>query len=333
MTSYADASDAPVDVLVVGEALVDLVHGHAGMREYPGGSPANVALGLGRLGVDVALLTDLGRDDRGRRLGMHLEEASVRVLDASFSDAPTSTASAFIGADGSARYSFDVQWRVRSSLPPIRSRIVHTGSIAAFREPGAAAVRSLVRCTDAAEITFDPNIRPALVGDRDEVLDAFEAIASHASVVKLSDEDASWLYPDASASDVLAAVRELGPHLVAFTAGANGSLISVGGETMDIPAVSVQTVDTIGAGDAYMASLIASLLEHPSESLTPELARHIGYRAARAAAITVSRSGADLPTLAEVEGWSAPAAGTGAFSDRNPEHPRGFAPAPRTVHR
>lgn len=297
----ADLTTEVVDVLVVGEALVDIVQRDGTVLEHPGGSPANVALGLGRLGVDVALLTDLGRDERGARVAAHLASSAVRVLPDSFSDTATSTAAAFIGPDGGASYDFDVHWNPRADRLPIRPRIVHTGSIAAFLAPGADAVRALIRDIGAAELTFDPNIRPALIGSRSEAMPAFEATASVASVVKLSAEDAEWLYPGWSPREVLETIRGLGPRIVVMTLGVQGSLMSVRDEIVEIPGVPVDVVDTIGAGDTYMASLIASLLEHPGRSFSTRRARDIGRRASCAAALTISRAGADLPRAAELE--------------------------------
>lgn len=300
VTDAALASEV-VDVLVVGEALVDIVHRDGEVLEHPGGSPANVALGLGRLGANVTLLTHVGRDERGIRVAAHLAASGVRVSPNSFSDRATSTASAFIGPDGSASYEFDVHWNPRASGLPVRPRIAHTGSIAAFLAPGAGAVRTLLRELDADELTFDPNIRAGLIGTHAEAMPSFEAMASLATVVKLSDEDAAWLYPGRSTRAVLETVRSLGPALVAMTLGAHGSLISVGDEVVEIPAATVDVVDTIGAGDAYMASLIASLLAYPSRSVSAQRAREIGRRASSAAALTVSRAGADLPSAAELQ--------------------------------
>jgi fructokinase len=295
----SSAVKRPIDVLVIGEALVDIVHTSGGDVEHPGGSPANVALGLGRLGVDVALLSDIGRDERGDRIARHLEESSVQVLASSFSNRATSSATAVIADDGSAEYLFDVRWDPRPD-PGVRPRIVHTGSIAAFMEPGCRLVAELIRTTDASEITFDPNIRPALLGDQAEALEVFEQLASFATAVKMSDEDAAWLYPATAPLQVLERVRTLGPRLVALTMGASGSLLSCGDAVVEVPTVAVDVVDTIGAGDTYMASLIASLVEYPSASITRSQLHLIGTRAARAAAITVSRAGADLPNRDDI---------------------------------
>lgn len=289
-----------VDVLVVGEALIDIVDSPAGLVEHPGGGPANVALGLGRLGVDVALLTALGRDERGTAITRHLEASEVQVLPTSFSARPTSTATARIGADGSAEYDFAVRWEVTTEAVPTIRRLVHTGSIAAFLSPGAAAVRELLGRRPAPEISFDPNLRPALLGERDAVLPVFEATAALCTVVKLSDEDAAWLYPGLAPVEVVRRIRALGPRLVAITLGHAGSLLSAGSAVVEVPAVPAEVVDTIGAGDSYMASLIASVLERGSSRLSASDLTEMGQRAGLAAAITVSRAGADLPFQREL---------------------------------
>ena len=289
-----------IDVLVIGEALIDVVRSPAGDVGHVGGSPANVALGLGRLGVDVALLTCIGRDARGTAIAEHLADSGVDVLEESFSDAATSTAIATLAADGSASYQFDVTWRLPAGVLPVRPRIVHTGSIAAFLAPGADAVREHLAGVGADEITFDPNIRPALIGSREQALPVFEQTARLASVVKLSDEDAEWLYPGDGPAEVLERILALGPRLAAITLGGAGSMLAAGDHTVEVPVTAVDVVDTIGAGDTYMASMIDSILAEGTDALTRDAVERIGRRASRAAAVTVSRAGADLPTRAEI---------------------------------
>ncbi|MGO4689218.1 carbohydrate kinase family protein [Glaciibacter sp. 2TAF33] len=296
--------ERPAEVLVVGEALVDVVSGAMGTFEHPGGSPANVALGLGRLEVNVALLTRIGRDERGKAIAEHLERSGVRVLPESWVDAPTSTAIATISLDGSAHYIFDIEWSLPGILTGVQPRVIHTGSIAAFLSPGADVVRALLWSASdmkATEVTFDPNIRPALLSDVENVRQAFEAIAGLATVVKMSEEDASWLYPNRSPFDVLTTVRALGPRLAVMTLGGEGSILSAGAFLIEVPASRVDVIDTIGAGDTYMAVLIDAVLEEGTQSLTPDVVRRIGRRASRAAALTVSRAGAELPTKSELD--------------------------------
>ena len=288
-------------VYVIGEALVDVVRMAGSINEIPGGSPANVACGLGRLGVETTFLTHLAVDGRGQALVRHLTEAGVRLADGSSSAARTSTATAIIDRDGVASYEFDLEWALpeKVQIPP--ARIVHTGSIASFLEPGASSVAKLLRrARGSSLISYDPNIRPSIIGYRFDNIEAFESIASLSDVVKLSDEDSKWLYPDLSIEASMEHILDLGPTLVAMTRGSAGSTLMTQGFYVEIRPVKVNVVDTIGAGDTYMASLLYSLLDVDPAQLLESGLRLIGERAAVAAAITVSRPGADLPTFTEV---------------------------------
>ncbi len=291
---------ARCDVLVIGEALIDVVDDGTVAAEHVGGSPANVALGLGRRGVSVSLLTQVADDARGNAIIEHLRASGVDVLPESLVGAATSVAAAQIDSDGHAAYTFDVHWGPFE--PPVTSaRIVHTGSIAAFMAPGASSVLRALQQTDAAEITFDPNIRPDLVGEHAATVATFEAIAHLSTVVKLSDQDALWLYPGVSVEAAVDAILGLGPRLVVMTLGSAGAIMATRGGRVRVPAVTIEAVDTIGAGDTFMASLIHSLLQHGSAGLRRDDLEEIGQAAARAAAITVSRAGADLPWERELE--------------------------------
>jgi len=293
---------ASSQVYVVGEALIDIVHLDGGKSEHPGGSPTNVAYGLGLLGVDTTLLSHFGNDDRGRVLVRHVESAGVRIAPESLSADRTSTAAAEIDDSGSARYVFDIDWSLPESVivPPVS--IIHTGSIATFLEPGASAVRRLLAAASgAALITYDPNIRPALVGEHSSAVATFEATARLSTVVKLSDEDAYWLYPEEKIEDTLNRILKLGPVLAVATRGGNGSLLFTHDVRVELPSARVNVVDTIGAGDTYMASLIDSLLHLDPAQLNSADLRTMGERASVAAGITVSRPGAALPNRAEVD--------------------------------
>jgi len=290
-----DTNEADGSVVVIGEALIDVVEQATASVEHVGGSPANVALGLGRLGVPVSLLTYLARDRRGQSVSQHLEASGVRVLDVSFSAQRTSTAVARIGNDGAADYTFDLEWDVSGDQIEESPTLVHTGSIGAFLQPGASTVLRHLQNTPAMEVSFDPNIRSALVGSRDEALGCFEAITKVATVVKMSDEDAEWLFPGASVDDVLDQVLARGPRLVAVTRGGDGAVLSTGAHRVPLPAAKTDVVDTIGAGDTFMASLISSVVASGSHSLTSDDLERMGAKAIRAAALTVSRAGADLP--------------------------------------
>lgn len=207
----------------------------------------------------------------------------------------TSTAVARIADDGHADYSFDLAWNDFARPDDIRPQVVHTGSIGAFLEPGAASVRTLLRETPAAEITFDPNIRPAVLGSRSTVFPVFETTARMSTVLKMSDEDAAWLYPGLPLENVLDEVLALGLTLAAITLGAEGALLAHAEHRLQIPAANVAAVDTIGAGDTFMASLIRAVLTVGSKRLDQDTIQRIGRDAVTTAAVTVSRAGADLP--------------------------------------
>ena len=166
---------AGADVVVVGEALIDIVVSSQGTVEHPGGSPANVAYGLGRLNVPTALLTSIGDDHHGAAIERHLASAGVELLTAAGRPGRTATATATLASDGSAQYDFDIQWELPAIAPVTLPKILHTGSIATFLEPGASAVRELLeqvhqRCV----VTYDPNVRPALLGSQTEAKTIFE---------------------------------------------------------------------------------------------------------------------------------------------------------------
>ncbi|UVJ39100.1 carbohydrate kinase [Arthrobacter sp. CJ23] len=291
-----------LDAIVIGEALIDIVNAPEGSISYPGGSPANVAYGLGRLGVRTGLLTAIGEDEHGTAISNHLQSAGVRLLPGSTSLERTATATATLAADGSASYDFDIAWQLAHVAPATVPKVLHTGSIATFLAPGASTVRTLLeQCHRSCLVTYDPNIRPALLGSHAEALTLFEDLLPLTDVVKLSDEDAQWLYPALSPDDVVSRLLEHGAGLAVITKGADGALLATPGARFSIPSVKTTVADTIGAGDSYMAALIFGLLARGEEAFVPAALETIGQTAARAAAITVSRPGANPPTSEELD--------------------------------
>ena len=290
-----------MDVIVIGEALIDIVNGPEGSTSYPGGSPANVAYGLGRLGVQTGLLTAIGDDEHGTAITNHLHSAGVRLLPGSTSLERTATATATLAPDGSASYEFDIAWQLAPVAPAIIPKILHTGSIATFLAPGAGIVRTLLeQCHQDCLVTYDPNIRPALLGSHTEAKAIFEDLLPFTDVVKLSDEDAHWLYPGSSPDDVASRLLQHGARLAVITQGADGALLATRGARFSLPSVKAEVADTIGAGDSYMAALILGLLTRAEEAFWPVALENIGQTASMAAAITVSRPGANPPTYSEL---------------------------------
>ena len=293
--------DAMTHALVIGEALIDIVETADGSRELVGGRPAHVALGRARQGHAARLLTRIGRDPRGERIAEHVTGSGAGLADESWTATGTSTAHARLQPDGSAEYVFDIDWSIDAS-DPSDAALVHTGSIALFLEPGGTAVLDILRAAAGrALVTLDPNIRPALVGERAAALVRFEQAAAAADLVKLSDEDAAWLYPGLSPEEVLSAVAAHGPRIVVITRGAEGAIGLGPGGIAEVDALAVTVVDTIGAGDAYMASLVASALDEPALFDSDAVFRAALRGAAVAAGLTVARAGANPPTRAELD--------------------------------
>ncbi len=301
-------------VLVVGESLTDIVvHPGEAPVEHPGGSPMNVAVGLSRLGIATGFHTSIGGDDRGAEILRQLAESSVAVTPESTNRESTSTARATIGSSGAAEYDFAVHWQ---PAPGVRAGegtlAVHAGSVSAVIEPGASEVREIIeaarsRCT----ISYDPNVRPQLMGTRESARRRIEAIVSLADVVKSSDEDLQWLFPDQDPLDAAARWARGGPALVVVTRGGAGAWATTGAVTVTVDAPRVELVDTIGAGDSFMAGLLAALADRSLLGTdrrdvlaalgADELAGIVRF-AIGCAAITVTRAGADPPTRADLAG-------------------------------
>ncbi|MDO4792197.1 MAG: carbohydrate kinase [Buchananella hordeovulneris] len=305
--------------LVIGEALIDIVESAGESSEIPGGSPANVALTMSRLGHPSLLHTCLGVDSRGRAIEQHLGASGVKLTESSFAAPRTSTALAKIGPTGAADYVFDVDWSP-APLPELKGAptLVHTGSIAAVLSPGAQLVeQTLSSLREVATITYDPNARPQLMGNAATARRTVERLVSLADLVKVSDEDLEWLLgtPMESVEQVEAAARtwlDLGPALVIVTRGKHGAVaVSCSGDCVSVPAgADVKVVDTVGAGDSFMGGLNSALWREGllgaerREALrqaTQEQLVAIVQRAAAVANITVSRAGANPPTQAELD--------------------------------
>jgi fructokinase len=295
-------NDRPApSVLVIGESLMDVVRVGDDEYRHPGGSPMNVAYGLARLGVDTRLLTRIGPDSDGDAIRQHLAAAGVTLLDESLDGARTSVSTANIGPDGSASYSFEIDWRLAGFSGLHQAKWIHVGSIATFLPPGADSLERLLQALgNTTSISYDPNIRPSIIGDHAQAIGRFERISRLAKVVKLSDEDAAWLYPSLSEKFVVDKILALGPDMVALTRGAAGARISTRQSTVEIPAPRVEVADTIGAGDSFMAALISALLAMDVRNMAIQQLEHVARLSVMAAALTCTRPGAQPPTLLEL---------------------------------
>lgn len=296
-------------ILALGEALVDVVDTGEQVSEHVGGSLLNVACGLARLGLDATIAAWIGRDERGDRLREWAASSGAAFAPGSDAAAQTPVAYATIDAAGRATYTFDLTWDV-PVLDVGAYGHVHTGSIAATLEPGGAKVLDVVRRT-AGTVSYDPNVRPALMGTPQAVLQRVEDIVAASDLVKASDEDVAWLYPGRPLADAARRWLDLGAGLVVVTRGPEGATVFLGtGAAHDEPTAPVDVGDTVGAGDSFMAGLLAKLCElgylggnqagARLRSATWEELRPALRQAIATSTITVSRRGAYAPTPDEV---------------------------------
>lgn len=249
--------------LVIGEALIDAVERpgtNERTQEHVGGSPLNVAVGLARLGRGIDFLTHIGADEPGRRIAEYTEAAGAHIVPGSVSADRTPTAVATIAGDGSATYAFDLDWQLSGAPPVAPPLFVHTGSIAAVREPGCLAVAALLDAYRlSATVTFDPNVRPSLITNRDQARERIEHLVERGDIVKASHEDLRWIEPSHDPERTARTWLASGPALVVLTMGDRGSVAFCAAGEARVAAIPVQVVDTVGAGDAFMVGLLDAL--------------------------------------------------------------------------
>lgn len=305
---------------MIGEALIDLIQqgGDGSYDARPGGSPFNVAIGLGRLDVPVSLVARFGRDRLGMLLRRHAEASAVQLPPGTESPLPTTLALAAVDDAGQAGYSFyldataGLEWGDDGLGAGLAvGDLLHVGSIASWYGRSGEAVLALQRTVHAAGstlISYDPNLRPSLIGDRDAAAGHVEAAVRAAHVVKASTEDLAWLYPNAAIADTAARWSAAGPGLVVVTAGGDGArAYADGAEVAATPVLRVEVRDTVGAGDAFMAGLLAGLVDAgvraPAKlaTLGPDGVAQALRFAATVAGRTCERPGADPPGRAELE--------------------------------
>ena len=301
--------------LVVGESLVDVVHDRSGrVREYAGGSAANVAVALARLERPTWFATSFADDPRGRLLADHLARAGVSLAVDPAAVPRTAEAVARLQADGSASYSFDIEWDLNPLALPaaVTPVVVHACSLGAVLQPGADAVAGLVAgLRSTATVSYDINVRPGVTGTGPEVVTLVERLVALSDVVKASDEDLAALWPERSWRESAQALLALGPSAVMVTRGgaAAVAVTATAGEVVGVVR-SVEVADTIGAGDTFGAAtldalwargLVGSARRAALRDLDADGWRSVLAYAATAAAVTVSRPGADPPYRHELD--------------------------------
>ncbi|MFI6727111.1 carbohydrate kinase [Streptomyces sp. R-74717] len=300
-----------LDLLVIGECVADIVRlPGAADQVHPGGSPANVAYGLARLGHGATLLTQLGPDDNGRLIRGHLTGAGVEIRTDGATE-PTPSAAVTLGDGGQAAYTFEITWTLDAVSLDRAPHHVHTGSIATVMEPGAATVLAAVESLrTSATISYDPNVRPELMGEHDAAVRKVECCVALSDVVKASDEDLQWLYPGQEPERVAERWLATGPAVVLVTRGSDGALAVTPDGQVTVDALPADVVDTVGAGDAFMSGTLHALASHGLlgadgrerlRALERDTVTDVLRHAAAAAAVTVARAGANPPDEAELK--------------------------------
>ncbi len=303
-------------VAVLGEALIDLLpDGERDFHAAEGGSPANIAVAVARLGHPSQFLGGLSTDRWGDLLAAHLQAAGVGTDLAPRREAPTAVALVDLAPDGSAIYRFlwdDTADRTVTiaDLPADLGDDIawlQVGSVAAaLPDSGAVTAELVARERGRRLVACDPNVRTMVHGDGNEPRDRLRHLTEQADLVKISDEDLAFVFPDRSVDEVVDHWLGGRAALVAVTSGGAGAMLASGDHRVEVVAPATTVADTVGAGDTFMAGLLAGLLDAGVvdraglEALDARGLEALGIFAARAAAITVSRPGADPPTRADL---------------------------------
>ena len=297
-------------VWVAGEVLIDLIPDGSDRTLIVGGGPANTAKALSKLGIDTQFIDGISSDKYGQMAKDEMISAGVKLDYVKYSDKPTCLAIVSLSDSGSASYEFVIENTATFDftlnwLPNPQTEqpsLLHIGTLATVIEPGATVLFEWAQTVaKVAPIVFDPNIRPAVIRDRDLYVKQVERWVSISSAVKVSDEDIKWLYPSLEIEQVVNNWLAKGPSLIVVTYGDKGLVGFRVGEKVRVDAIKVAVADTVGAGDTVGAILVEAIVKDGLKSLSGVRLEMMLKRAAKAAAITVSRSGANPPTLKEIE--------------------------------
>jgi fructokinase len=297
-------------VWVVGEVLIDLIPDGSKHVAVVGGGPANTAKALANLGVKTYFIDGVSNDEYGQMAKAQLLSANVLLDYTQYSNKPTSTAKIALSKSGSASYEFVIEDTATFDfsdlwLPDpqsLKPTLLHIGTLATVIEPGASVLFKWAQSVaTVAPIVFDPNIRPAVLGDKDEYVKKIEKWVAISPVVKVSDEDLNWLYPGKTINEIVNKWLEVGVQLVVVTLGDKGITAYRENEEISVDAVKVVVADTVGAGDTVGAVLVEAIVKNGLDKLTGEVLKTMLNRAVKAAAITVSRTGAKPPSKEEMD--------------------------------
>ena len=294
---------------MVGEILIDLIPEGADRKPIVGGGPANTAKALAKLGIDTQFIDGISSDQYGQMAKNELLTAGAKLDFLKYSDKPTCLAIVSLSESGSATYEFVIEntatfdftseWLPNPQTE--RPSLLHIGTLATVIEPGASVLFEWAQSVAKfAPIVFDPNIRPAVISDRAQYVAQVERWVAISSAVKVSDDDLKWLYPSLEIKQVVNDWLTKGPSLIVVTYGDKGLTGYRKNERVSVDAVKTAVADTVGAGDTVGAILVEAIVKDGLDNLTGVRLETMLKRAAKAAAITVSRVGANPPTSEEL---------------------------------
>jgi fructokinase len=296
-------------VWVCGEVLIDLIPDGTERKAVVGGGPANTAKALAKLGIATQFIDGISSDQYGQMALKELQQDGVLLDYVNSSDKPTALAIISLSNAGAATYEFVIDETAtfdfsHTWLPDpfkLKPALLHIGTLVTAIEPAASILHEWAsQVADVAAVVFDPNIRPAVMGKRDLYVAAVEKWVAISACVKVSDDDLYWLYPDEKIELVVNRWLSDGIALVVVTYGAKGITGYTSSGSVAVDAVKVEVVDTVGAGDTVGAVLVEAIVEKGLSNLTGDLLRNALARAASAAAITCSRTGARPPSKMEL---------------------------------
>ncbi len=294
-----------MSIWVCGEVLIDVLP----TGPVVGGGPANTAKALARMGYDVDFIDGISTDAYGISARKELSRDGVALDLSVSSDKPTCTATVTLDSKGSASYEFLIDGTATfdfqdSWLPDperLKPSVLHIGTLVTIIQPGASVLFDwAVGVGEFAPIVFDPNIRPSVMGDRDKYAAAVEKWVGISSIVKVSDDDIKWLYPDESLDLVARRWIATGVSCVVITRGAHGLIGFTENGMEEVDGVQVEVVDTVGAGDTVGAIVVEAVLKHSVHGLQGHVLNQVLHKAAVAAGITCSRAGAQPPRTHEL---------------------------------
>ena len=296
-------------VWVCGEVVIDLIPDGTERRAVVGGGPANTAKALSKLGIATQFIDGISTDKYGQMALKELHKDGVLLDFVKFSDKPTCLAIVSLNAKGGASYEFVIDDTAtfdfsHSWLPDAtvsKPALLHIGTLVTAIEPAASVLFEWSsKVAKVAPIVFDPNIRPAVMIDRAKYVKQVERWISISNAVKVSDDDIYWLYPGQDLDKVAKRWLGMGPELIVVTFGDKGLAGYRKDSKISVDAKKVVVADTVGAGDTVGAILVEAIIEDGLDKLVNERLTSMLDRAAKAAAITVSRTGALPPSSDEI---------------------------------